>query len=321
MNLGARSGRLLDAMVHVEGVGKRFGQVQAVRDLSFSVRRGEVVGFIGPNGAGKTTTIRLISAVLRPDAGSIKVNGFDVRTAGDQVRASIGVLTEGAGLYPNLSGLDNLRFFAELYGVDDPRRPEALLGAMGLAAHAHRRAGTYSTGMKKRLGLARALIHRPPVLLLDESTAGLDPEGITMVLKEVRRLSREEGVTVVLCSHILHQLEMVCDTYVIVDAGRSLAQGTLAELVRDYVRQRVVELETDLSLERAHEIAARFHARLVAPSGASRSKLSFTVDRPDDVPEIIAAASSAGRVYSAVRVGEDLQSVYFRVMEARASEA
>ena len=122
----------------------------------------------------------------------------------------------------------------------------------------------------------------------------------------------------VLCSHILHQLEMVCDTCVIVDAGRSLAQGTLAELVRDYVRQRVVELRPT-SLERAHEIAA-LPREAGGTVGRIRSKLSFTVDRPDDVP-IIAAASSAGRVYSAVRVGEDLQSVCFRVMEARASEA
>jgi ABC-2 type transport system ATP-binding protein len=308
----------LDTIIHVDGVSKRFGKVRAVHDLYFDVRRGDVVGFIGPNGAGKTTTIRMLSAVLRPDSGVISVNGFDAATQGDEVRASIGVMTEGAGLYPNLSGLDNLKFFAELHGVDDPERPASLLKAMGLSDAARRRAGTYSTGMKKRLGLAKALIHRPPVLLLDEPTSGLDPEGITMVLDEVRRLAREEGVTVMLCSHILHQLEAVCDRYVIVEAGRLLAQGSLEELVNEYITERVLELVTDLTEEKASQIADRSSARLVSfVSG----RVCFAVGRADEVPPLIAAVSATARIWSAVRVGEDLQSAYFRVMEAKASEA
>lgn len=289
-----------------------------MHDLCFDVRRGDVVGFIGPNGAGKTTTIRMLSAVLRPDAGGISVNGFDAASQGDDVRASIGVMTEGAGLYSAMSGLDNLRFFAELHGVDDPGRPASLLEAMGLSEAARRRAGTYSTGMKKRLGLAKALIHRPPVLLLDEPTSGLDPEGISMVLNEVSRLARQEGVTVMLCSHILHQLEMVCDRYVIVESGRSLAQGSLKELVDEFITQRVVELDTDLPEEQAKQIAARAGARLVAHAAG---RVSFAVGEAGEVPPLIAAVSAVARVWSAARVGEDLQSVYFRVMEAKAHEA
>lgn len=308
----------MSTIIHVDGVSKQFGKVRAVHDLYLDVTAGDVVGFIGPNGAGKTTTIRMLSAVLRPDGGRISVNGFDPVTQGDDVRSSIGVMTEGAGLYANLSGIDNLKFFAELHGVDDPARPASLLESMGLEKAARRRAGTYSTGMRKRLALAKALIHRPPVLLLDEPTSGLDPEGITMVLDEVRRLARQEGVTVMLCSHILHQLEMVCDRYIIVESGRSLAQGSLTELVDEYIDERVVELHTDLTDDGAREIAARIGARLV---GHAAGKVSFAVDEANQVPRVIAAASAAARVWSATRVGEDLQSAYFRVMEAKTHEA
>ena len=304
-------------MIRVEDVSRSFGSIQAVRKLSFDVPRGEVIGFIGPNGAGKTTTIRLLGAILRPNEGRLSVNGFDPVTDGDRVRASIGVLTEGAGLYPNMTALDNLRFFAELYGVDDPGRPAALIESMGLAAHATRRVGGYSTGMKKRLGLAKALIHRPPVLLLDEPTSGLDPEGITMVLEEVHRLARTEGVTVVLCSHILHQLEMVCDRYVIINAGHTLAQGTLEELVEEHSSQRTVELETDLGDDEARQIASELG---VSVSQVSSGRVRFEVPDVGAIPRVIAAAAGRARVFSAARIGEDLQSVYFRVMEANNHE-
>jgi ABC-2 type transport system ATP-binding protein len=210
-------------MIQVEDVTKWYGEQRAVDCLRFQVADGEVLGFIGPNGAGKTTTIRILCGVVKPDAGEVRVAGYDPGEQGDEVRSRIGVLTETAALYPNLSGIENLRFFAELYGVDDPDRPDELIDESGLGEHKNRKAGTYSTGMKKRLGLAKALLHKPSILLLDEPTSGLDPAGIAMVLEEVERLSKEKGVTVVLCSHVLHQLETVCRRYVIIDKGQALA--------------------------------------------------------------------------------------------------
>ena len=300
-------------MIRVEDVTKQYGKQRAVDALSFQVAPGEILGLIGPNGAGKTTTIRMLCGVVRPDAGQIKIAGLDVQEQGDDVRSLIGVLTETAELYSNLSGLDNLRFFAELYGVDDFGRPEELIDEFGLSAHKDKKAGAYSTGMKKRLGLARALLPSPPLLLLDEPTSGLDPAGIAMVLEEIERLNSQKGVTVVLCSHVLHQLETVCQRYVIIDRGRTVAQGTLPELADMCPGPTVVEVETDYALEGATygSVPAK---RL--PAG----RIQFTVSDRDEVPGLIRRLSKDAEVYSVELKGRDLQSVYFKLLEGASNE-
>lgn len=300
-------------MIQVEDVTKRYGKQRAVDCLSFQVADGEILGLIGPNGAGKTTTIRILCGVVRPDAGKVRVAGYDPGEQGDEVRSRIGVLTETAALYPNLSGIENLRFFADVYGVDDPDRPDELVEEFGLGEHKNRKAGTYSTGMKKRLGLAKALLHKPSILLLDEPTSGLDPAGIAMVLEEVERLSKEKGVTVVLCSHVLHQLETVCRRYVIIDKGQALAQGTVRELAESHPGPCVVEVDTDHILD--GDTCCGVPAKRL-PTG----RIQLIVSSRDEVPRLIRELSQNASVYSVALKGEDLQSVYFRLTEGAYDE-
>jgi ABC-2 type transport system ATP-binding protein len=213
-----------DAVV-TEGLTKRYGSRAAVDGLSLTVRRGEVFGFLGPNGAGKTTTLRMLVGLVRPTSGSAWVLG---RPAGESV-AGIGALIEGPGFYPYLSGRDNLRVLAKYAGTPAGRIVE-VLATVDLVDRADDRYGTYSLGMKQRLGVAAALLKQPELVVLDEPTNGLDPAGITDMRALLRALAAE-GCTVVLSSHLLAEVEQVCDRIAVVSHGRLVVQSTVGELV------------------------------------------------------------------------------------------
>ena len=299
--------------LEVRHVAKAFDGRPVLSDLSFTVHRGEIVGFIGPNGSGKTTTVRLVNGVLDPDAGEISVGGYDPRADGEAVRRMSGVLTESAGLYMNMTGWENLRFFADLYGVDEPGRADELLEQFGLADAAGRKVGTYSTGMKKRLGLAKAMLHRPDVLFLDEPTNGLDPEGIRMVLEYTRRLNEREGTTVIICSHLLQQLEIVCHRYLFLLEGRVVEQGTLGELEARYFPTVTLEVETDLRL--ADGQYRGIPARQVGPG-----RVAFTVPGRGAIPGLLRSLAGEAAVFSAVPVRHDLEALYFKITGGEAGE-
>lgn len=302
-----------NAFLEVCRVAKGFGGRPVLTDLSFTVARGEIVGFIGPNGSGKTTTVRLLNGVLDPDAGEIRVGGYDPRADGEAVRRMSGVLTESAGLYLSMTGRQNLRFFAELYGVDDPGRPDALLAAFGLDDAADRKVGAYSTGMKKRLGLAKAMLHRPEILFLDEPTNGLDPEGIRMVLAYIRDLNEREGTTVIICSHLLQQLEIVCHRFLFLLGGRVVEQGTLEELEARYFPAVTLEVETDLPLTGSEYRG--MPARRVGPG-----RIAFTVPGREAVPGLLRSLAQEAAVYSAAPVRQDLEALYFKITGGAARE-
>jgi ABC-2 type transport system ATP-binding protein len=214
-----------ESAVVTEGLTKRYGSRAAVDGLSLTVRRGEVFGFLGPNGAGKTTTLRMLVGLVRPTSGSAWVLG---RTAGESV-AGIGALIEGPGFYPYLSGRDNLRVLAKYAGTPH-RRIAQVLATVDLTDRADDRYGTYSLGMKQRLGVAAALLKEPELVVLDEPTNGLDPAGITDMRALLRTLAAE-GCTVVLSSHLLAEVEQVCDRVAVVSQGRLVVQGTVGDLV------------------------------------------------------------------------------------------
>lgn len=218
--------------IAVEGLTKYFGRFPAVRGLSFTCARGEVLGFLGPNGAGKTTTLRILATVLRPTSGAARVLGYDVVRQAGEVRRSIGVLTEHSGLYGRLTPRELLWYFGRLYGLPAPvlaRRVAALLEAMDLGDAADRPAEGLSRGTRQKVALARALIHDPPVLLLDEPTSGLDVFAARQVREFIRRF-REEGRAVLLCTHLMEEAERLCDRVAILSHGRVVALGTLEEL-------------------------------------------------------------------------------------------
>jgi ABC-2 type transport system ATP-binding protein len=295
-------------LIRIDAVTKRFGPRVVVDGLQVAVARGEILGLLGPNGSGKTTTVRLCNGVIRPDQGRITVDGQDTVTGGEAVRAACGVLTESSGFYGHLSALENLLFFAALHHARDPGRPGMLLGEFGLEEHADKPVATFSTGMRKRLGLAKALLHRPRVLFLDEPTNGLDPEGIRLVLDHIARLSRQDGTTMVVCSHLLQQLETVCHRYVFIDQGRVVEQGTLAELEERHSDRVVLEVETDLPLEGTTYRGAV--ARRLGPR-----RLELAVRHRDDVPPLLRALAAEALVWSAAVVNQDLESLYFRIRE------
>jgi len=222
-----------ETVIETEGLTKRYGSKTAVDGLSLRVSRGEIFGFLGPNGAGKTTTILMLLGLTEPTAGRIDVLGFNPTRQPLQVKRLVACLPENVGYYRDLTGRQNLRYVARLNGLDDREgdsRIEEALRRVGLVEAADKRAGTYSRGMRQRLGLAELLIRRPRMMILDEPTLGLDPQGIVAILDLIRSLSAEEKVSVLLCSHQLQHVQAICDRVGIMNQGRLVAQGTLQEL-------------------------------------------------------------------------------------------
>jgi ABC-2 type transport system ATP-binding protein len=210
---------------------KRFKTITAVDEINFEVQRGEVFGFLGPNGAGKTTTIAMLLGLVRPTAGSAEVLGHDIRRDLCQALGRVGAIVETPAFYPYLSGLDNLRIFAQIDGGNAVEDIPALLQQVGLERRGQDKVSTYSMGMRQRLGLAAALLGDPELLILDEPTNGLDPAGMQEMRVFIKKLSKEEGKTVFLSSHLLHEVEQVCDRVLILNKGQVISQGTVSELL------------------------------------------------------------------------------------------
>ena len=222
--------------IEVAGLTRRYGDVVAVDDLSFAVEDGEILGLLGPNGAGKSTLVNTLCTLLRPSEGTARVAGRDVVADPEGVRSAIGVVFQEPALDEELTGRENLRFHARLYGIGAERRRErtaTVLDLVDLADDADKRVGAYSGGMARRLELARGLLHEPDVLFLDEPTVGLDAGTRKTVREYVARLNRDAGVTVVLTTHYMEEADVLCDRVAIVDDGRIVALDTPAALTAD----------------------------------------------------------------------------------------
>jgi sodium transport system ATP-binding protein len=227
----------------VEDVARAFGAVEAVRGLSFAVRGGEVLGLLGPNGAGKTTTLRMLATLLRPDRGRATVAGFDVRSAPLSVRRNIGYLTGDTGLYERLSPVEMLRYFGALHGLRTAvceARIATLVDGLAMGSFAGRRCGSLSTGQRQRASVARALLTDPPVLILDEPTAGLDILAARTLL-DTLRVERERGKAVLFSTHVMAEAELVCDRIVLLHRGRAIAEGTVRALRARFDRDTLAE--------------------------------------------------------------------------------
>jgi len=219
-------------MIITQDLGKHFDGFWAVDGVDLRVGEGQVLALLGPNGAGKTTTVRLLTSVLKPSRGWARVAGYDVASQSDQVRSAVGILTEGHGLYGRMSADEYLDFFGQAYGLDRERRRRRtmqLLADFDLIEHRRRRINEYSKGMRQKLALARALLHDPPVLLLDEPSSAMDPESASQVRQSIRAL-RSASRTIVICTHNLAEAEALADQIAIVQRGRIVARGTPEEL-------------------------------------------------------------------------------------------
>jgi ABC-2 type transport system ATP-binding protein len=217
--------------IAVKDLGKSYGEVKAVDGLELSVQRGEFFGFLGPNGAGKTTTIRILAGLIPPDEGEVFLGGFGPGER-EQISRLIGVVPESRGFYDWMTACEYLSFFSSLYGIKPSPGSgsvSALLDQVGLKGRQHTAIGTYSRGMRQRLGLARALLNNPQILLLDEPTLGLDPQGQEDIQGLLRDLNRK-GVTIFLSSHLLHEVSNLCTRIAIIAKGKLVVQGSLSDL-------------------------------------------------------------------------------------------
>ena len=293
-----------DIVIRTEGLTKHYKEVTAVDDMSIRVHRGEVFGLLGPNGAGKTTTISMLLGLVRPTSGAAIVLGYDMQTQPSAALRQVGALVE-ASFYPYLSARDNLWVMAQMSGGGvDARRIDEMLERVALGPRANSRVKTFSLGMKQRLGLAAALVHDPGLLILDEPTIGLDPAGMLEVRHLIRRLAKEEGRTILLSSHLLHEVEQVCDRVLILQRGQTIACGRVDELLEQggHIEIRIDRAEAALSVLRALDWV----------SGAQLREGVIYVDAPPDrAAELTAALAARGLYLHGLQVAERSLESYF----------
>jgi ABC-type multidrug transport system ATPase subunit len=218
--------------IQVQNISKQFGSHTAVNNLSLEVQAGEIYGFLGPNGSGKSTTLRMILSLLKHDGGSIAINGFDIDKNRQQALQHIGCIIEKPDFYSYLSAVDNLKIFARMHGVDSSTKScNALLQQVGLNGREADKVKTYSHGMKQRLGLAQALLHNPSIIVLDEPNTGLDPNGIIELRETIVNLNKQQGKTILISSHILSEVEDIAHSMILINKGKTIAQGNVSELL------------------------------------------------------------------------------------------
>lgn len=215
--------------IELRGITHRFGERTVLHGIDLTIERGEIFGFLGHNGAGKTTTVNILTTLIAPSAGSAKVCGYDVVSQRADVTRRIGYLPAEVRLYDHLTATENLEFFARLSGVDDPRRAvQETLDYLGCTDFGPRRLAGFSTGMRQRIGIAQAVLHKPDVLFLDEPTAGLDPSGVRQLRETVLRLNGDLGMTVFMNTHLLSEVAKVCTTIGVLNAGELIYKDSLA---------------------------------------------------------------------------------------------
>jgi len=306
-------------MIETHELTKQFNDFLAVDSVNLSVDAGHILAILGQNGAGKTTTVRMLTALLNPTRGWARVAGYDVVKNGHDVRSSVGVLTEQHGLYMRMTAIEYLDFFGQVYSLSPSvrkSRSDHLLEYFGLTEAAHRRIGEYSKGMRQKLALARAMMHDPGVLLLDEPTSAMDPESARLVRDEIARLKSSQR-TIVICSHNLTEVEALADQIAIIYRGRILIQGSLEDLKKNVLGSPEYEIK----------FSGEWDSRgLAFPQGVemlSRTATSFKVrvENPQAAnPQILKNLSTAP-VMAFQEEPRTLEQVYLKVMaEAKGRE-
>ena len=310
------------SVILINQLTRHFKETVAVNQLSLEVHAGEIFGFLGHNGAGKTTTVRLLNGVINPTSGSMRVLDLDPQVDGPKLRARTGVLTETPSLDGRLTAWDNLGIYADLYGV--PRqtikpRIQEMLTEFDLADRANEKVDGYSKGMKQRLALARALLHKPELIFLDEATSGLDPVSAHHVNELIERMARREGCTVFMCTHNLVEAQRLCDRVAILEHGRLVALGTPTELTRQYVRRLDVEVEVakeqiPTTLRVLRNLSQLVLGEPAQPNGA----LVVTINKHESIPDVLAALGQNHiRVYRLAPQEANLEQVYFTLHEEK----
>jgi ABC-2 type transport system ATP-binding protein len=306
----------MTAVITINQLTRCFQETTAVDQLSLEVRAGEIFGFLGHNGAGKTTTVRLLNGVIEPTSGSMRVLGLDPQVDGPALRARTGVLTETPSMDERLTAWDNLSIYADLYGIpraDMKARIHELLTEFDIADRAQERVGGYSKGMKQRLALARALLHKPELLFLDEATSGLDPIAAHHVNDLIERMARRENRTVFLCTHNLVEAQKLCDRVAVLEHGQLVALGTPTELTRQYVRRLDVEIEVhEEQVEGTLQVLRNLPRLVVGEPVRTNGALTATLVGHEAIPDLLEVLVHHNvRVYRIAAQEANLEQVYF----------
>ena len=294
---------------------KKYRRRLVVDRLSLSVERGDVFGFLGQNGAGKSTTIRMVLGLVRPTSGRVQLLGNDMARRPRAALQRVGAIIEAPAFYENFSGRQNLRMLASMSGGANATTIEGVLELVGLRRRASDPVRVYSHGMRQRLGIAQALLPNPELIILDEPTDGLDPQGLAEVRNLVRRLRDERGLTIILSSHLLHEVEQVCNRVAIIDGGRLLYQGTVEQLM---AQGRRIRLTTDRAAD-AFELLAKDRGLVVTRNGDQSLYLQVS---DEEIPDINALLVQHGfRIKEISSQRESLEEVFLRLTrEAQAAD-
>ncbi|MBV8387126.1 MAG: ABC transporter ATP-binding protein [Acidimicrobiia bacterium] len=308
----------MDAAIHTEDLTLSFGTEKALDGLTFEVDAGEVVALLGPNGAGKTTTVRLLNGLLNPDGGSSRVLGLDPATDGHLVRGRTGVMTEQSGLDERLTARENVVFTARMRGLSKTaagKHADELLQRFGIADRADHRVQGFSTGQRKRVALARALLHEPEILFLDEPTAGLDPEATRDVLDLLASLAAEHGRTVLLCTHFLGEAGRLCQRMAVLHRGRLRAFGRPDDLAARIWRGVPVELDLGAPADE-RTLAAIRNGRGVLTAASSPTGARIEVEERAAIPPLVATlVQMEVPVFGAVPRPPTVEEIYFAIQE------
>jgi ABC-2 type transport system ATP-binding protein len=302
-------------MIETEALTKKFDDFTAVDNLTINISSGQVLALLGPNGAGKTTTVRMLSAILIPTSGKATINGLDVVQKADLVRREIGLLTEQPGLYTRSTGLEYLQFFGSLYGMgkEEARiRGLQLFERFGMTKMEFRRLGEYSKGMRQKIGLIRAMLHDPAVLLLDEPTSAMDPHGAKIVRDAILEM-RDDERAIVVCTHNLVEAELLADTIAIISRGRIIAQGDPETLKRQLLGRRLFEVQLDRGVDGQLDGLTN----LVDVESVEGNILRYRTEEPSSMnPRLVKYLSSQNLgVISLHELTASLEQVYLRVVE------
>jgi len=306
----ATDANVSEPVLVAEHLTKRFGRREAVSDVSFTLHAGEVLGFLGPNGAGKTTTIRMLVGLARPTRGRIRIRGLDLDTHFREAMTHVGSIVESPDLYKYLTGRENLMHFARMLPDGAEERIEGLAGMVRMRERLDDKVATYSLGMRQRLGIAQALLGNPDVLVLDEPANGLDPAGIREIRELVRHLAEERGISVFVSSHLLSEVELMCDRVSIIHRGRTLASGPVHELLERFASDRIL-VRARPAPRAAERLAALGAGDVEASAGGELVSARLEAARvPDALRDLLGAGVD---VYSLERPDSSLEDAFLQI--------
>ena len=290
-------------VLELKNVNKTYGKRKVIDNISLEVKEGEIYGFLGPNGSGKTTTIKMILRLISSDSGEIKVNGYDVKKQFEKAMECIGAIVENPDMYKYMSGIDNLRLHARIRNIDEQRVNE-VLGMVDLKDRKKEKVSKYSLGMKQRLGLALTLLHKPKVLILDEPTNGLDPAGIKKLRDILKEIAHKENVAVFVSSHILSEMQLMCDKVAVIDSGKIVKIEDMSDETNEI---EVVDIRVEDIEKSIQTIKERFGIEATKKEHSTEINIST-----ESLPEVVKELAMADvKIRAVIPKEHNLEDIFF----------